>query len=53
MCLIGIQPESMETSTELSDVVGNKMDALIDKVFEGLKEWGVEAVSKKIFGSFS
>ena len=53
MCLTGIQPESMKTSTELSDVVGNKMDALIDKVFEGLKEWGVEAVSKKIFGSFS
>ncbi len=46
ICLIGIQPESMETSTELSDVVGNKMDALIDKVLERLKEWGTEAVLK-------
>ena len=49
MCLIGIQPESMETSTELSDVVSNKMDALIDKVFEKLKEWGVEVISKKTY----
>ena len=45
MCLIGIQPESMETSTELSDIVGNKMDALIDKVLYKLKQWGVEVSS--------
>jgi hydrogenase maturation protease len=44
MCLIGIQPDSMDTSTELSDVVSGQMDSLIKRVLEKLKEWGVEAV---------
>ncbi len=47
MCLVGIQPESMATSTELSEVVAAKMDALIDTVLQKLKEWGVNAAPKK------
>jgi hydrogenase maturation protease len=47
LCLIGIQPQSMETSTELSDVVSKKMNSLINKVIEKLKEWGAEAVPKQ------
>lgn len=44
MCLIGIQPESMETTTELSDAVSKRMDDLLTRVLEKLSEWGVEAV---------
>lgn len=47
MCLIGIQPLSMETAYEMSDVISNKIEALIDKVLEKLKEWEVNAVPKK------
>jgi hydrogenase maturation protease len=44
MCLIGIQPKSMETSTELSDVVSGRMDALLEKILEKLNDWGIKPV---------
>jgi hydrogenase maturation protease len=44
MCLIGIQPESMETSTELTGVIQDKMDDLLEKVLEKLNEWGIKPV---------
>ena len=47
MCLIGIQPNSMETSDKLSDVVSSQMDNLLEKVLQKLKYWGVEAVPQK------
>ncbi len=46
MCLIGIQPESMATSIEMSDVVSKGMEPLLEKVIERLREWGVEVVRK-------
>lgn len=46
MCLIGIQPESMDTSTEMSDVVSKGMEPLLEKVLERLKAWGVEVTPK-------
>ncbi len=48
MCLIGIQPESMATSTDMSDVVSKGMKPLLEKVVERLQEWGVEVEPKKI-----
>lgn len=47
MCLIGVQPESMETGTELSDTIKKQMHFLIDRIIRKLKEWGVEAVPIK------
>jgi hydrogenase maturation protease len=44
ICLIGIQPKSMETTTDMSDVVSNRMEDLISRVLEKLKEWGVVPV---------
>ncbi len=46
MCLIGIQPKSVETAVEMSDIVSNRMDALVDMILEKLKEWGIEPVPK-------
>jgi hydrogenase maturation protease len=46
MCLIGIQPKSMEFGTELSEEVRAQMGALLERVFQKLKEWGVGAVPK-------
>ncbi len=47
ICLIGIQPLSMDTTTEMSDVVRDNMDTLIDRVLEKLRAWGVDAVLKQ------
>ena len=46
MCLIGIQPESMETSVEMSEVVSKGMEPLLEKVIERLKAWGVDVTPK-------
>jgi hydrogenase maturation protease len=48
MCLIGIQPKSMETGTELSETVNSRMDALLEVVIRKLDEWGVEVIPKNI-----
>jgi hydrogenase maturation protease len=47
MCLVGIQPKSMETSTELSAEVKNQFEPFIKSILQKLQEWGVEAVPKK------
>jgi hydrogenase maturation protease len=47
MCLVGIQPKSTDTGTELSDEIKGQMEPFIQRVIEKLKEWGVEAVPKK------
>lgn len=47
VCLIGIQPKSMETGTELSEEINARFDALFDKVLEKLDDWGVEAVPRE------
>ena len=46
MCLIGIQPKSMETSTEMSEEIKAKFDDLYTKVLDKLMEWGVDPVKK-------
>ena len=46
MCLIGIQPKSMETSTEMSQEIKARFDDLYTKVLDKLKEWGVDPVKK-------
>ncbi|UCD35497.1 MAG: HyaD/HybD family hydrogenase maturation endopeptidase [Nitrospiraceae bacterium] len=46
MCLIGIQPLSMDTSTEMSPVVKDRLPDLVERVIEKLREWGVKAIPK-------
>jgi len=47
MCLIGIQPASMNAGTELSDVINGQMDILLRKILQKLRQWGVEVIPKK------
>ncbi|MBI5675694.1 MAG: HyaD/HybD family hydrogenase maturation endopeptidase [Nitrospirae bacterium] len=47
MCLIGIQPKSMETSTEMSEEIKARFNDLYAKVLDKLKEWGVSPVKVK------
>lgn len=46
MCLIGIQPASMETGTELSEEIQSRMEQLIEAVIQKLGEWGAEVSPK-------
>lgn len=46
MCLVGIQPMSMETETELSELVQGRLEQFIQTILRKLQQWGVEAVRK-------
>jgi hydrogenase maturation protease len=46
ICLVGIQPKSMETSAELSDLIQSRFEELVARVLQKLSEWGVKAVPK-------
>ena len=48
MCLIGIQPKTMETGTELSAAVEKRLDAFIERILIKLKGWGVEVLLRKV-----
>ena len=45
MCLIGIQPKSMESGIDLSEEIKMKMEPLLKRVLQKLKEWGVDIKS--------
>ena len=47
MCLIGMQPKSMESGTELSEEIKEKLETLVEKILQKLREWGVEIIPKK------
>jgi hydrogenase maturation protease len=47
MCLVGIQPKSLETGTELSDEIGARLDDLLDTIVRRLKDWEIEVIPKK------
>jgi hydrogenase maturation protease len=42
ICLVGIQPDKIETGLELSETLTGKLDELIDTSVNKLKEWGIE-----------
>lgn len=46
MCLIGIQPKSMESGTELSEEIKNQFERLLERVLQKLRDWGIDAVPK-------
>ncbi len=46
ICLIGIQPESMETGTQMSDAVMDRMDDLLLRIIKELQAWGVNVQQK-------
>jgi hydrogenase maturation protease len=45
ICLIGIQPESLVMSLELSKLIKDKMEELVKRVIAKLETWGVACVS--------
>ncbi|MGD0232058.1 MAG: HyaD/HybD family hydrogenase maturation endopeptidase [Syntrophorhabdales bacterium] len=42
ICLIGIQPESVDIGLEMTDLLKKRLDLLLTTVVERLQKWGVE-----------
>jgi hydrogenase maturation protease len=41
VCLIGIQPQTLETGLELSPLLQEKLELLLDQIRAKLQEWGL------------
>lgn len=46
VCLIGIQPKSVDTGLELSREVKARFEVLLKTVLQKLKDWGIKPVPK-------
>jgi hydrogenase maturation protease len=44
ICLIGVQPESVDIGLEMTDVLKESLDLLLTTVVKRLQKWGVEPV---------
>lgn len=44
VCLVGIQPKSLDVGLDMTDGIKEKIDILIDLTIGKLKEWNVECV---------
>lgn len=42
ICLVGIQPESLDIGLDMTDEIKEKIEALIDAIIGKLKEWNVK-----------
>ncbi|MEW6108762.1 MAG: HyaD/HybD family hydrogenase maturation endopeptidase [Nitrospirota bacterium] len=47
LCLIGIQPKTMDTGLSFSDEIENSFEPLIEAVMDRLSEWGIKAGFKE------
>jgi hydrogenase maturation protease len=46
ICLVGIQPKTLEMGLTLSDTLKNSFEKLIDACVERLRQWGIEVTEK-------
>ncbi|MDI6801994.1 MAG: HyaD/HybD family hydrogenase maturation endopeptidase [Thermodesulfovibrionales bacterium] len=52
ICLIGVQPKSLDVGLDMTEEISGKMDILIELTIGKLKEWGVECASQSLQRSF-
>jgi hydrogenase maturation protease len=48
ICLIGIQPESVDMGLEMTEALRRRLDPLMGTVLERLREWGIWSASLPI-----
>ncbi len=41
VCLIGVQPQSLETGLELSPLLQGRLELLLERIIAKLREWGL------------
>ncbi|HXX58869.1 MAG TPA: HyaD/HybD family hydrogenase maturation endopeptidase [Thermodesulfovibrionales bacterium] len=46
LCLIGVQPQSLELGLEMTDTIRDKMKDVIAMTIQKLKEWNIACVSR-------
>ncbi len=51
VCLIGIQPQTIELGLELSEVLQEKMEPLLARIVAKLQEWGMECKLRPATGT--
>ncbi len=53
ICLIGIQPQSLEMGLEITEVLQEKFDLLITRIIDKLRDWDVRLVLQPAASSSS
>jgi len=48
VCLVGIQPKSLDVGLDMTDEINGKIDKLIDLSISKLKEWGINVSRRTI-----
>jgi len=46
VCLIGIQPQSLEVGLELTPVLQEKLESLVERIIATLRDWGIPLVRR-------
>ena len=47
ICIIGIQPKSLELGLEITDQIREKMDPMVNRIAEKLKEWNIPCTYRR------
>jgi hydrogenase maturation protease len=47
VCLVGIQPESIDVGLEMTDTLNKKLDLLLATVLQRLQKWGIKPVETR------
>ena len=47
ICVLGVQPQSLDTGLELTPLVEKMVKKAVQEVIKQLSAWGVEAVKRK------
>jgi len=53
ICLIGIQPQAIEMGLELTEILQGKLDLLVARITDKLRDWGVHLVPQSAAPSSS
>jgi hydrogenase maturation protease len=52
ICLVGIQPQSVDIGIEMTDIMKKSLDLLLTTVVERLQKWGVKPVQLSVTAIF-
>lgn len=53
LCLVGIQPHTIDTGIELSDELRPHFETLLSVIIDKLKSWGIEIEARTIKGALA
>jgi hydrogenase maturation protease len=51
ICLMGIQPESIDVGLEMTERIGSRVDELVQRIIHKLEEWNITCALQSPYGS--